>query len=542
MRPSGCYSPQRPDTSRKTGDIPTIGDEEFQSFRTLIFQASGIALADVKRELVRARLGKRLRQLGCRSFAEYYDYLMTRDPRGDERQEMLNCITTNKTEFFREAHHFDFLKQVLLPQLRERAGRGGHRRLRLWSAGSSTGEEAYSLAMTLREYFGPAAGWDLRILASDIDTEVLREGEFGIYPEERLEGMPAALKHKYFLRGTGARSGFVRVRPEVRNLVAFRRVNLVQEPWPIHARFDAIFCRNVIIYFNRETQERLFDRLAGHLHEGGCLFLGHSENMHGQPGGLFVPQGGTVYRFTGRRTTSRGAGVERTAPISRKAQKPEPPPRPGAARPSGKRGASAPRACQGVDTPHSPSLREVTVIVGGVYASREPAVVTTVLGSCVAACLFDPVAGVGGMNHFLLPGEVGQVETCTRYGIHAMELLISDIMKLGGDRCRLQAKVFGGARILNMEPSSRSVGATNARFVKEFLATEGIPVAAEHLGGGSGLKVRFLTHTGKAFVKPLEGTLVGDVAAAERRYKRELTTRVLRQVPEENITLFGDAS
>jgi chemotaxis protein CheD len=145
------------------------------------------------------------------------------------------------------------------------------------------------------------------------------------------------------------------------------------------------------------------------------------------------------------------------------------------------------------------------------------------------------------MNHFLLPGEIGQTQTCTRYGIHAMELLINDIMKLGGDRRRLQAKVFGAARILNVKFSSRSVGANNARFVKEFLATEGIPVAAEYLGGGSGLKVRFLTHTGKAFVKPLEGTLVSDVAAEERRYKRELTTRVLRQVPEKNVTLFGDA-
>ena len=278
----------------------------------------------------------------------------------------------------------------------------------------------------------------MKILASDIDTDVLQEAESGVYASERLEGMPDALKQKYFLRGSGTNAGLVQVVPELRSLIAFRRINLMEEPWPIHTRFDGIFCRNVIIYFNRETQAKLFERMAAQLYEGGCLFLGHSENLHGGTP-LFVPLGNTIYRRVGRGQTPKGSWRVNWAKLNSPAQ--------GASKTAA--AAARPPKAHAPRERTAPVLKTATIIVGGVFASREPAVVTTLLGSCIAACLFDPVAGVGGMNHFLLPGTVGQTEGCTRYGVHAMELLINDIMKLGGDRRRLKAKVFGGAQVMN---------------------------------------------------------------------------------------------
>src|SRR5581483_5988820 len=200
------------------------------------------------------------------------------------------------TDFFREPAHFIFLKDTVFPQLLERAQRGGARRLRIWSAGCSTGEEPYSIAMTLREHFGPPPGWDVKILASDIDTEVLHKAEQGVYAVDHMHDVPGLLRQKYFLRGTGANAGRVRVRPELQELIKFRRINLIEEPWPIHTRFDLIFCRNVIIYFDRPTQQRLFERLAEYLHDDGYLLLGHSENLHWL-NDLFVSQGNTIHRL-----------------------------------------------------------------------------------------------------------------------------------------------------------------------------------------------------------------------------------------------------
>ncbi len=257
----------------------SITNDELHLFQDLVRREAGISLADSKRQLLVARLSRRLRALGLRTFTEYHAYLMHPEHGGEERLRMLDCITTNKTDFFREKHHFDYLRDTVLPQIARRASHGGLKRLRIWSAACSTGEEPYSIAITLQDAIGKAGGWDVRILASDLDTTVLATAERGIYATERVQGLPEAMKHAHFLRGKGSSDGFVRVRPELQKMITFRRINLIEPTWPIRSEFDVIFCRNVVIYFNRDTQKTLFSRMARQIHPEGYLFVGHSENL-----------------------------------------------------------------------------------------------------------------------------------------------------------------------------------------------------------------------------------------------------------------------
>jgi len=253
-----------------------ISDKEFRYLRDLIYAHTGIALSDHKRALLCARLARRLRRHGLSSYSEYYELLTERDPYGRELMEMINAITTNKTEFFRELHHFQFLGEHVFPALRA----AHHRRVRIWSAATSTGEEAYSLGMTACESL-PIAEYDIKILASDIDTSVLECAAEGIYSVEAVRRIPEALRARYFLRGTRTNDGFVRVKPALQSLIRFRRLNLIDESWPMHGPFDAIFCRNVFIYFDKDTQRRLVQRFAAMLQPGGHLMLGHAETIHG---------------------------------------------------------------------------------------------------------------------------------------------------------------------------------------------------------------------------------------------------------------------
>ncbi len=253
------------------GGGPAVGDAEFAFFRDLIHLSTGIALKESKRSLIAARLARRLRALGLDSFAGYRRFLETSDPSGAELAMMINCITTNKTSFFREEEHFASLADRMVA-----AERAGQEIYRVWSAACSTGEEPYIIAMTA---LAAPRRIEVRVLASDLDTEVLARAQQGEYPMESLEGMDGQAKRRYFLRGRGERQGWVKVKPEVRELVTFRRVNLIEEPWAIQARFDAIFCRNVIIYFDRGTQRRLIGRLAQYLAPGGLLFVGHAETL-----------------------------------------------------------------------------------------------------------------------------------------------------------------------------------------------------------------------------------------------------------------------
>ena len=271
---------------------PFATDREFRQFTDFVSRHTGIALTEGKQQLVCSRLRKRLRHYGYVSLAQYYEHLTARDPRGEELVHMVNALTTNRTEFFREAHHFHLLRAEL-------AARGsavpGRRRLRIWSAGCSSGEEAYSLAFTVLDAVPDVAAWNVKILASDIDTNVLSRAETAIYPVERVMGVPWPVRERYFAYGRGAHAGLVRVRAAARDLVVFRRINLRQEPWPIRTTFDVIFCRNVLIYFDRALQQRLIARFVEHLEPGGLLFLGHAESLLGMRTGLRY-RGRTVYQ------------------------------------------------------------------------------------------------------------------------------------------------------------------------------------------------------------------------------------------------------
>ncbi len=285
---------------------PTITDQEFRLFQDLIKAQTGIALTDHKRPLVCSRLGRRLRALGLPSFRRYYEYL-TADTGQAEMENFVNAITTNKTDFYRERLHFEFLEREVLPALKAHAARTGDRRIRIWSAGCSTGEEPYTIAMTIREAIESLLAWDVRVLASDIDTQVLAQAAEGIYPADRVAEIPQPILKRHFQRGTGTQAGLVRIGREVRNLVTFRQMNLLEDSWPIRTVFDCIFCRNVIIYFDKPTQRRLLQRFADYLKDDGYLFLGHSESLFGVSD-QFAFLRNTIYQ----RRTDRGSSREHT--------------------------------------------------------------------------------------------------------------------------------------------------------------------------------------------------------------------------------------
>lgn len=276
----------------------TISDAEFRQLREFIHAHTGIALSEHKKALVCSRLSKRLRHHGLQHYSDYYKLLVENDPEGAELMAMINAITTNKTDFFREPHHFRFLSEHVFPAYKQNPNR--ERPLRMWSAASSTGEEAYSLAMTALEAMPSFNEKDIRILATDIDTDVLARAASGVYTQAQASLIPQALLRRYFLKGQGAHQGEVMVKPVLKSLVHFHWLNLQEEPWPMHEKFDVIFCRNVLIYFDKPTQQRLFQRMAGALKKDGYLMLGHSEAMHGL-NDLFKPVGHSIYQCRGRK-------------------------------------------------------------------------------------------------------------------------------------------------------------------------------------------------------------------------------------------------
>jgi chemotaxis protein methyltransferase CheR len=506
---------------------------EFAAVRDLVHRVVGIALSDAKRTLAESRLARRLRAHGYTSFTEYLEHLERRDPAGEELREFVNCITTNRTSFFREPHHFEFLAAEVFPALT-------HGAVRVWSAGCSTGEEPYTIAMTAIER-APGGGRGLSVFATDIDTEVLATAAAGVYALDRLEGLDEARLRRHFLRGTGGRAGHVQVRPELRERIQFQALNLMASDWRLPCRFDVILCRNVIIYFDRPTQERLIERFALALVPGGHLILGHSENIHGM-GDLFEPLRQTVYRL-------RGAPAARPASRAAANAAPSPSAVPPPAVPASAAPATRARPARRAAATHGHTVRlpataaaagarpVVRIEAGEVHASSRPVEIRTLLGSCVAACLYDPVARVGGMNHFMLPNGSDDSLSPARYGVHAMELLINDIMKMGGSRPRLQAKVFGGAKVIRLERRGPDVGTLNADFVIDFLSTEGIAVAARQLGGTSPLEVRMEADTGRVRVRPLRSELMDRIDAEERRRTQETVAGEAR-VSESSVTLF----
>ena len=275
----------------------TLTDPEFVRFRDLIYKLTGIALSDGKHQLVQSRLQKRLRLYHFATFTDYYDMLTGLSRGDDEMTTFINCITTNKTDFFREPHHFEFVTERVLPDLAAQA-QTQHRspRLRVWHAGCSSGEEPYTLAIALAEALEGQHGWDIRQLASDIDTQVLSQAEQGVYSAERVAPLPLPRLRRHFLRGRGDAQKLYQVKPALRAQVTFRQINLLED-WPLRpdTRFDIIFCRNVVIYFDKPTQSRLFTRFEERLNPGGYLILGHSESLHGTAN-RFEAVGHTIYR------------------------------------------------------------------------------------------------------------------------------------------------------------------------------------------------------------------------------------------------------
>ncbi len=274
-----------------------ISDNEFRQLREFIHVHTGIALSEHKRALVCSRLAKRLRHHGLKHYAEYYQLLTQNDPDGQELVAMINSITTNKTDFFREPHHFRFLSEKVFVAHRDNPNRD--RPIRLWSAAASTGEEAYSLAMTALESMPSFNEQDIRILATDIDTEVLSRAENGIYTQDQAKHIPKTLLHRYFFKGTGAHDGQVMAKPVLKSLIHFHWLNLQEDPWPMQGLFDVILCRNVLIYFDKATQQNLFRRMGAALKKDGYLMLGHSEAIHGL-NDMFKAVGHSIYQHRGR--------------------------------------------------------------------------------------------------------------------------------------------------------------------------------------------------------------------------------------------------
>jgi chemotaxis protein methyltransferase CheR len=260
---------------------------DFERVRKLIYQHAGISLSPVKQDMVYSRLARRLRATGIKTFSEYLDRLeKNRDAQEWER--FVNSLTTNLTSFFREPHHFPILADFLKKHAAKRP-------LKIWCCAASTGEEPYSIAITVQEALGNAAS-NVSIIASDLDTNVLSTADKGVYGLDRVEKMAPDQVKRFFLRGTGSQEGYVCVRPELRRMITFQRVNLLDPTWPVRGPVDVIFCRNVMIYFDKPTQYKILSRFAPMLHPEGLMFAGHSESfLHAAD--LFRSLGKTVYEL-----------------------------------------------------------------------------------------------------------------------------------------------------------------------------------------------------------------------------------------------------
>ncbi len=443
---------------------PAMSDAELADLKRLVLRLTGIALGDAKRPLLVMRLADRLAHHRLGSFAEYLELIEREGADGPEIGAMIHRVTTHKTDFFREPHHFDYLNDVVLPA----ALANGCRKPRIWCAAASTGEEPYSLAMVLAGFARRHAGVRPNLLATDIDAKVIETAERGVYGVERMAGVPSSLWQPHVDMGKGKYTGQVRMSPALREMISFRTLNLTDDSWPIEAGFDAIFCRNVLIYFDPETREQIVARLKAMLKPGGWLMLGHAETLQRQSV-HFERCRPTIYRLA---DTSPAAADNQHAGTNERRW------------------------------PGDPALQRVEIVVGDVHASETPTQVRTLLGSCVSVALWDDVSGIGGMNHFLVPG-MSDDGPPGRFGGHALDLLLAQLAELGARPRRLRAKIFGGARTLR---SDMGVGEENIAFARSYLEGAGIPIVSERCGGDAALEVYFQTHDGRAFCRRRYGT------------------------------------
>jgi len=268
----------------------SLSDEEFEKLRDLVYKISGISLANTKKELVISRFSKRVKALKLNSFSDYYELLVS--PGGfSEVQNFINSITTNKTDFFRESHHFDFIVSTFIPQIVA----AGKPVVRIWSAACSTGEEPYTIAMVMSKYLCEPHGIPVKILATDIDTNVLKTAARGVYDSHAIGQVPEKYLKRYFLRGKDDNFGLYKIKEEIRKMVTFKQLNFIAPEYPITSTFDIIFCRNVIIYFSPETKKMVVGKLFRYLNEGGYIMMGHSETLFNMIEGLVYLKN-TVYQ------------------------------------------------------------------------------------------------------------------------------------------------------------------------------------------------------------------------------------------------------
>ena len=276
-----------PETNATAFKSFPFSDADFSRLQRMIFDFAGISLNANKKPMAYSRLTKRLRQLNLSTFGEYLDFVQSSGD--DEHVRFINALTTNLTYFFREPHHFPIMVDHLMTMATTEP-------LVVWSAACSTGEEPYSIAMAVIEAFASDAP-PIRIIASDLDTEALAAAARGVYPMEKLASLSPQRLKKFFLKGAGAQAGYARIRPELQRLVEFRQVNLHEGPWDIEGPLAAIFCRNVMIYFNKATQSKILARFMPLLRPNGLLFAGHSENFFYNAGDIFRSRGKTVYEL-----------------------------------------------------------------------------------------------------------------------------------------------------------------------------------------------------------------------------------------------------
>ncbi|MFZ0271708.1 MAG: protein-glutamate O-methyltransferase CheR [Acidobacteriaceae bacterium] len=255
----------------------TLSGRDFSKLCDFVYSEAGIRLGPEKKTMLEGRLKRRLRELNIDSYKGYCEYLFGDEGQRREITSFIDVVTTNKTDFFREPKHFDYLTQRALPELTARAA---GQPLLVWSAGCSSGEEPYTLAMLLSEFGETRPGFRFHVLATDISTKVLAKAELGIYSGDDVEPVPLPLRRKYLMRSRERDAGQVRIVPELRKLVEFRRLNFMDSDYGVAEKVDAVFCRNVIIYFDRPTQEKILGRLSSYLKPGGYLFVGHSETLH----------------------------------------------------------------------------------------------------------------------------------------------------------------------------------------------------------------------------------------------------------------------
>jgi chemotaxis protein methyltransferase CheR len=410
--------------------------------------------------MLQARLQKRLWKLEMSSFDDYCDYLFSHEGMENELQHMINVVTTNKTEFFREPKHFEYLTEQVLPELIQKKGFSDT--FMVWCAGCSTGEEPYSLAMVLNEFAERNRDFRFLILATDISSKVLEHAKLGIYEEERIESVPMNLRKKYVLRSKSSENGLVRIVPELRARIRFRRLNFMDRTFGLRELMDMVFCRNVIIYFDRPTQEGVLTRICNHLRPGGYLFTGHSETLNGMKLPL-TPVSHTVYRHIDAYATEK-----QELPII--------------------------------------YLKPAEICI-----TDKPSVVRTVLGSCLAITMFHP-SGIAAICHALLP-EPDQHDAKEdapfnplKYVTLVIPEMIAKLKEYGIKIEELEVKMFGGADMLTSREDlgkNQAVGRLNSRKALMVLESHGLKVRVSDVGGTLGRKIFFYTHTGEVLLKRL---------------------------------------